>query len=120
MVRRVGGNMRIAIAIGISLLASSAWAQSARPASANLLLPGCRQIVFDHITGETAFNAGWCMGAVVALAQPSLGVCAPQGVTPEQATRVVIAYVDARPARLNESFYYLATEAMKAAWPCKR
>jgi hypothetical protein len=40
--------------------------------------------------------------------------------TYEQAIRVVIDYVDKRPARLNEDFTVLAQEALRAAWACKR
>ena len=43
----------------------------------------------------------------------------PPGVTNSQKIKVVIAYIEARPARLHESFVDLALEALRAAWPCK-
>jgi hypothetical protein len=43
----------------------------------------------------------------------------PDGVTTGQEVRVVIAYIDARPARMHEDFRSLALEALRAAWPCK-
>jgi Rap1a immunity proteins len=44
----------------------------------------------------------------------------PPGVTYEQGVRIVIAYIEARPRRLHESFGLLAREALMAAWPCTR
>jgi hypothetical protein len=35
----------------------------------------------------------------------------------EQTVKVVIAYIDARPARLHEHFATLASEALKEAFP---
>jgi Rap1a immunity proteins len=37
-----------------------------------------------------------------------------------QIVLVVLKYIDARPARLNEDFRLLAAEALVAAWPCKK
>ncbi len=36
-----------------------------------------------------------------------------------QEVRVVVAYIDARPARMHEPFIALALEALQKAWPCK-
>ena len=41
-----------------------------------------------------------------------------QQVTYEQAVRVVVAYIDQRPARAHETFEFLAFEALERAWPC--
>jgi len=40
-------------------------------------------------------------------------------VTRGQTVQVVMAYIDSRPARLHESFYALALEALRNAWPCR-
>jgi hypothetical protein len=37
-----------------------------------------------------------------------------------QLVRVVVAYIDQRPARLHESFLNLALEALTDAWPCQK
>ena len=47
-------------------------------------------------------------------------LCVPNLVTREQTVRVVIAYIDARPARMHEDIRGLALEALINAWPCKR
>jgi len=36
-----------------------------------------------------------------------------------QEVRVVVAYIDARPARMHEPFIALALESLQKAWPCK-
>jgi Rap1a immunity proteins len=41
------------------------------------------------------------------------------GVTVGQEIMVVVAYIDARPARMHENFGVLALEALRTAWPCK-
>jgi hypothetical protein len=49
----------------------------------------------------------------------ALCIDAPAGVLGGQAVKVVVAYIDARPARMHERFDRLALEAFRAAWPCK-
>jgi hypothetical protein len=41
-----------------------------------------------------------------------------KGATNMQGVRIVLQYIDARPARLNENFNKLAAEALRQAWPC--
>jgi hypothetical protein len=43
----------------------------------------------------------------------------PERVTLEQMVRVVLAYIDARPAEMHADFIDLALEALRAAWPCR-
>jgi hypothetical protein len=43
----------------------------------------------------------------------------PNEVTLGQMVRVVVAYIDARPAQLHEDFVQLALEALRTAWPCR-
>jgi Rap1a immunity proteins len=113
--------MRISVVfIGFCLLCSGPSNAQENVASANFQLPGCRELVFSHISGETAFRAGWCVGAVAAILSIYPSVCGPRGVTPEQAARVVISYLETKPARLHESFYKLTVEALSKAWPCDK
>jgi hypothetical protein len=86
--------------------------------SANFVMPGCRD---EQPTDNTRyFKTGICYGKISGLAYMQKESCPPRGVTDSQKVRVVVAYIDARPARLQEDFRILALEAMKAAWPCKR
>jgi hypothetical protein len=88
--------------------------------SANFWLPFCRQVITGHLPQGDAFNDGACAGTIAGLMYTgrSVGVCAPEGATREQALRVVVQYLDQRPARTNENFEDLVVEAMRAAWPC--
>ena len=92
--------------------------------SANSYMPGCRGFIADNwATGErNAYQRGQCIGFIAGLIYEASGtdLCVPSGVTHEQGVRVVIAYIDARPQRMHESFGQLAHEALTAAWPCKR
>jgi hypothetical protein len=91
--------------------------------SANYVMRGCRGFLTDEGTHTEPFLEGWCAGIVHAalnyLAGDNGNHCPPNGVTVGQSVRVVVRYIDARPARMHEDFKKLALEAMKAAWPCK-
>ena len=77
--------------------------------SADYLMPGCR----DAASLITFSNAG------KSEEQVSLnGICVPAGTTSEQATGVVVQYIDGQPARVHEDFNHLAVEALRANWPC--
>ncbi|WP_409997233.1 Rap1a/Tai family immunity protein [Bradyrhizobium cosmicum] len=67
-----------------------------------------------------AFLQGYCAGLVVGLRYMYDDACVPDGATPNQVLRVVVQYIDSRPARLHEDFRILALEAMKQSWPCNR
>jgi hypothetical protein len=112
--------------------------------SANYVLPNCRDIVNNKLSGDLP-GQGFCAGSVRAIAfmgafvnvalkfNPDsdrttlakfiretgcLDIPEGVGVTGIQQIRVVIAYIEARPARMHELFDILALEALRAAWPC--
>ena len=87
--------------------------------SANYMMPGCRHSIQEN-DNANSFLQGWCGGLITGLSYTSTEICTPPGVTPMQLARVVVQYIDARPARMHENFKELALEAMKAAWPCQR
>ena len=69
---------------------------------------------------EEAYRKGLCAGIIVGLSfmgQPQ-GICVPAGTTTEQATTIVVQYIDAQPARIHEDFNRFAVEALQANWPC--
>ena len=62
----------------------------------------------------------FCAGIVVGLSfmgQP-YGICVPAGTTSQQATSIVVQYIDGQPARIHEDFNPFAVEALRAHWPC--
>jgi hypothetical protein len=59
---------------------------------------------------------GECIGAVAAITHIDVAVCPPKDSNVEQAIRIVVQYIDGHPARLQENFYDLAVEALRAAW----
>ena len=42
----------------------------------------------------------------------------PAGTTSQQATSIVVQYIDGQPARIHEDFNPFAVEALRAHWPC--
>jgi hypothetical protein len=54
------------------------------------------------------------------LSSPRSGARATPEAINSQAVRIVVQFIDARPARLHERFTLLALEALTAAWPCKK
>ena len=93
-------------------------AQSGRN-SANTIMPGCREVVAENYTIQNAANPAFCMGLLVGLASGDPMICIPKEVTYRQAVRVVVQYIDQRPARMHEDFLSLAAEILSATWPCK-
>jgi Rap1a immunity proteins len=86
-------------------------------ASATYMMRGCREAVATP-NKDNALPA-MCVGTIDGIAFGS-GTCFPTGVTVDQLVRVVVQYIDSRPARMHEDFRRLALEALQAAWPCKR
>jgi hypothetical protein len=104
----------------------------------NRILPGCKFYLtqaetIDPRTGVGPRSnspypiiAGYCFGTVSTLVEvsqilalrPDLKFCVPQGVTWEQAVRVVISYIEARPQDAHLQFTQLAMRALNNAWPC--
>src|SRR5215467_6262677 len=94
--------------------------------SADYIMPGCRDaaslMIFSKV-GESEQEVslrGFCLGIVVGLSfmgQP-YGICVPAGTTSQQATSVVVQYIDGQPARIHEDFNPFAAEALRASWPC--
>ncbi len=94
--------------------------------SADYVMPGCRDaaslITFSN-PGESKEQVSlmsFCVGIVVGLSfmgQP-YGICVPPGTTFQQATSIVVQYIDGQPARVHEDFNPFAVEALRAHWPC--
>jgi hypothetical protein len=98
-------------------------------ADAANLLPKCKAYV--EITSDQsghdpvrAFRTNICVGEISGLAQVGrllprpIGSCRPPGVTRGEVARVVVAYIEAHPQRMQDDFTELALEAMHDAWPC--
>ena len=94
--------------------------------SADYVMPGCRDaaslITFSNVgeSEEQASLMGFCAGIVAGfsfMGQP-YGICVPAGTTSQQATSIVVQYIDGQPARIHEDFNSLAVEALQANWPC--
>src|SRR5262245_10565274 len=81
--------------------------------SANHMMAGCRAYVSTPgvvQNPQDAFDRGLCAGIVSGLVMAHPDVCPPAGSTRDQSIRIVVQYIDTRPARMHESFYGLAVE----------
>ena len=94
--------------------------------SANYVMSGCRTYVGNGASAETdlplmvgmAMDMAKCGGLIEGLSYAA-PICKPNYVTNDQMVRVVVKYIDDRPARMHEDFMLLALEALRAAWPGK-
>ncbi len=111
--------MMRSILFGIAALALAVTTASAEDFkhSANYFMPHCRNLI--SATPPGSFLEGRCGGIIEGINYMDGSVCSPKEVTGEQLVRVVVAYIDARPARMHESFPHLVVEALRDAWPCK-
>ena len=130
----------LATALALAITAASA---ADDPNSADYIMPYCRSSTKD----QPSFAQGFCRGVVKGIIftghqvkpvqeivhlktrtrisfeegflRSMLCIDAPDEVMVNQAVGVVVAYIDARPARMHENFALLALEALREAWPCK-
>jgi Ssp1 endopeptidase immunity protein Rap1a len=102
------------VSASILLLLISGEAMGLEFGTANEMMPGCRAML-NH-DQRNILRQGECIGAVAAITHIDLAVCPPKDSNVEQAIRIVVQYIDSKPARLQENFYDLAVEALRAAW----
>jgi hypothetical protein len=129
MTKSVAG-LFVAVALALTVTAAGAAEDNY---SANSRLTGCRDFLDQKSNGD-GFARGLCVGVVTTIvdigglfvvsplddkSRRALCIDAPAAVTGGQAIRVVVAYIEARPARMHEPFPVLALEALQAAWPCR-
>jgi hypothetical protein len=120
--------LRLPVLGAIALMIFNCGVAVAEPnqTSADYVMSRCRDaaslIAFSNVreSEEEAYRKGLCAGIIVGLSfmgQPQ-GICVPAGTTTEQATSIVVQYIDAQPARIHEDFNRFAVEALRANWPC--
>jgi hypothetical protein len=108
----------VALCALLTALLSGSAGRAENTSSAGYVMVGCR-----HLLGQDdgiPLLQGVCAGSIQAVWEVAPGVCTPRGAPLSQAIHTVVQYIDAHPARLNESFAVLAAEALRAAWPCRK
>jgi hypothetical protein len=83
------------------------------------ILDDCEALA-DSRGSESIFYGVLCRGIISGLvygAQYGHCLAFPNSVTREQAIRVVVLYIKARPNRMAERFESLAIEALRSIWP---
>jgi Rap1a immunity proteins len=101
--------------------------------SANAIMPGCRALMSRIAGHSTDTGSDFAMGVCVGIVEGTIYemsawqlttcpafACLPKEITIEQAVRVVVAYIEARPERMHEQFTLLANLALVTAWPCSK
>jgi hypothetical protein len=93
--------------------------------SANYLLEACRIFASGATPPQNdIFRPALCIGEMNAMMFFASSVdtpnraCPPKGANVIQATKVVVAYLDAHPERLHDNFLGLAYTALARVWPC--
>jgi hypothetical protein len=116
-------HLRIATA---SILVLSLAAGPAAATTGDEMLPHCRKAVARAIQPDnSAYDAGFCTGVVAtvlslnSVLDRQYRFCPPAGATTEQAIKVVITGLEARPDTRKRDFRLLAFAALNQAWPCR-
>jgi hypothetical protein len=113
----------LTVILAIALWSAPAHSGDAINFSANAFVDACRgssgPFRSREAATDAAFNTGECMGFIKGVLATTDGHCIPAEVIMGQIIRVVVQYVDARPARAHEPFATLVKEAVRTAWPCK-
>src|SRR5262249_1814763 len=122
--RQTGGGImkRHAIGIAAALALLGQQGMASAQGSANTVMLGCRNDLSQHDDKNQVYLSAMCTGIIRTMFYfgSRLGFCIPDGTNAGQAIRVVVLYIDQRPARMHERFEDLALEAMQKAWPCRR
>jgi hypothetical protein len=106
-----------------ALLGSTSFAAAEGDQSANYYLPICKSVLAYLDTGDRRRLDQRGPGCTEILHtmiyfDSLLRFCAPKGVSPEQAIRVVVKHLDANPGKTHQNFRSLTLEAFRLAWPC--
>ena len=104
--------------------------------SAQEYLSACKDIANAKVTEERvffapSFESGQCWGAFGAIQKtvayadratnlPYFLVCAPPETTLSQFVAIFVAYAQRHPERLHESYYEVAMDSLREAFPCRR
>jgi hypothetical protein len=118
--RRLSVALALALATLVNVFALSTARAEPNSNAAGHVLHACRD--FANPRTPPDYDQGLCIGKVQVLfyfGQMYFGICTPRGATVGQSNRVIIRYIEERPARHHEDFRDLALEALRAAWPCK-
>ena len=109
----------IATAIVTCFQLASGTVQAAEKSyTAKDLLQDCKDSLRERAAFPRPFYSGLCMGLVAGVHYVDAKSCAPEDATNSQLMRVVLAYIEVRPQRMNEEFMKLVVEALRNAWPC--
>jgi Rap1a immunity proteins len=111
---RTAARYAATLSLGVILFCGESFPED--PLSASSKIGGCRDYVSN--SKNDLFLQGYCAGAVEALVEFAAGACAPKGATNMQSVRIVLQYIDARPARMHENFNKIAADALRQTWPC--
>ena len=118
LVALMEGQMRFALAIGLTVLASSvSWGASV---TGKQVFEGCKEAA----TQRASYERGVCSG--IAHAVGSFGDvlplknCIPKGVTVNESTMALYVWLRNHPERLQEPIVDLAMYAFAQAWPCNK
>lgn len=126
-------NLPIFLVIGFVCASSFAFSQSAEEMASNCKGIVEAKIVNDQLAAPSDFQSGVCWGAfgtiqtivtIVPRSFPQNGplfeVCLPQEGTRSQLIRIFMAYVERHPERIHEDYFFIATTALKEAFPCRK
>jgi Rap1a immunity proteins len=129
--------MRLLISLITLLLVSIGQAHGQQDdGSANYVLPLCKTWVklatdteveevgsIAKIESIRLTTSGMCAGVLVGISQTlrMFGLACPtNSVSNEQLVRMVVGEMEKHPEQMSEKFSVLASEAIMAAWPCKK
>jgi hypothetical protein len=108
--------------VAIALLLASVMPTRAQvdEHSANYWLPFCQaalDIRGSYSPASVSVQAR-CLRTIAGLLYDNRNICVPHEALSGQAIRLVVAYIQARPERMQEDFMDLANEALLEGWPC--
>jgi Rap1a immunity proteins len=112
--------MRLPIISSLCLLAATTAYAAGWATKATDMWGACARALRTDVTVTDGFNSGLCYGTINAIMFARDDICLPEGVSREQASRVVVRYFETHPELLHLDGVGLVETALREAWPCRR
>jgi hypothetical protein len=112
--------MRLATILTSVCLLAATTADAARwQTKGSEMWGACHRALHRNDTTNNAFNEGLCSGTINAVVFLKDDICMPDGVSREQATRIVVRYFVVHPELLHLDGVSLVHAALHETWPCQ-
>jgi hypothetical protein len=120
----------IGLVATLCLWSSPAFGETAEEMASACRIVAAAKVVDGQVALPQDFDSGVCWGAFATLEKavsvivgsqsnvPTFGACTPETSTRTQLIAIFVEYTRRHPERLHESFFNIAIDSLRTAFPC--